>query len=129
MKDTMIPLGDRVIIKAPADGDTKSKKGKIILTESSTRGESTWGEVLLVGKGIYTQNGILIPMTVKKGDMVMYKKDMVGDTITIEGDDYIMFREHDLIMADCIAPNSMEYDTKSLLCDSMCARNTDTESI
>ena len=112
MKDTYQPLGDRVIIKAPEQGDTKSKKGKIILTASTTRGESTWGEVLKVGNGIRTQTGELIPMEVHVGDMVLFKKDMVGDKLTIDGVEYIMFREHDLIMVDNKRP---PFDAKKLI--------------
>jgi co-chaperonin GroES (HSP10) len=28
----------------------------------------------------------------------MYKKDMGGDSIKLNGEEYLMFREHDLIM-------------------------------
>ncbi len=115
MKDTYQPLGDRVIIKAPEQGDTTSKKGKIIIPDSTTRGESMWGEVLRVGQGIRTQTGDLIPTSVNVGDLVLYKKDMVGDKITIEEVEYIMFREHDLMMVDRQSP---PFDPKQLLYDS-----------
>ena len=106
------PLGDRIIIKAPEAGDVKSKKGNVIIIETATRGESTWGEVLLVGPGIYTQTGDLIPTSVNVGDLVLYKKDMVGDKITIDEKEYIMFREHDLMMVDRKSP---KFDPKQLL--------------
>lgn len=114
MKETIQPLGDRVIIKAPEGGETKAGKGKIILTAESTRGESTWGEVLLVGPGIYTQTGDLIPTSVKVGDLVLYKKEMVGDKITVDGAEYIMFREHDLMMVDRLGV-VLNINKKSLL--------------
>ena len=91
------PLGDRVIIKKP-EADLKSESGKIILQESTSRGKIVWGEVLAVGVGIYTQTGDLIPMSINVGDEVMYKQDMAGDPIKIDGEEYILFREIDLIM-------------------------------
>lgn len=100
ISETIKPLGDRVIIKAHQAGNTKAKQGRILVEETATRGESTWGEVLLVGNGVYSIDGKLIPMSVQKGDLVLYKKDMVGDKITIEDVEYIMFREQDLLMVD-----------------------------
>jgi chaperonin GroES len=62
------------------------------------RGQCVWGEVISVGEGIFTQTGDKIPMTVEVGDRVMYKKDMGGDVIKLNDEEYLMFREHDLIM-------------------------------
>jgi len=104
MKESIQPLGDRVIIKSPEEGETKSKRGKVLLHETATRGQVMWGEVFRVGPGIYTQTGDLIPTSVRVGDSVMYKKDMVGDKIKIEDEEYIMFREHDLLMVDSNTP-------------------------
>ena len=90
------PLGDRVLVKKE-NGEQKTSSG-IILQDSSTRGECVFGEVLSVGPGIYTQTGDRIPMSVKPGNMVMYKRDMAGEVIKLNGTEYLMFREHDLMM-------------------------------
>jgi co-chaperonin GroES (HSP10) len=37
-------------------------------------------------------------MSVGVGDSVMYKKDMGGDPIKLNGEEYLLFREHDLLM-------------------------------
>jgi chaperonin GroES len=96
MKNTAKPLGDRVLVK-PTQGEEKTKSG-IIMTESAMRGQSVWGDVISTGDGIFTQSGEKIPMSVSVGDKVMYKKDMGGDSIKLNGEEYLMFREHDLIM-------------------------------
>lgn len=90
------PLGDRVLVKA-VKGEEKTKSG-IIMTETSMRGQSVWGDVIAVGDGIFTQSGERIPMSVGVGDSVMYKKDMGGDPIKLNGGEYLLFREHDLLM-------------------------------
>lgn len=90
------PLGDRVLVKA-VKGEEKTKSG-IIMTETSMRGQSVWGDVIAVGDGIFTQSGERIPMSVGVGDSVMYKKDMGGDLIKLNGEEYLLFREHDLLM-------------------------------
>jgi chaperonin GroES len=96
MKNVAKPLGDRVLV-IPTQGEEKSKSG-IVMTETAMRGQAVWGEVVSVGDGIFTQTGERIPMTIEVGDKVMYKKDMTGDPIKLDGNQYLIFREHDLIM-------------------------------
>lgn len=89
------PLGDRVVIK-PQTKEEKSSGG-IILTDSVNRGEKVIGKVVAVGGGIFSQNGERIPMTVAIGDSVLYKKDMAGETLKLDGEDYLLFHEHELL--------------------------------
>jgi chaperonin GroES len=89
------PLGDRVVVK-PQKKEEKSAGG-ILLTDSVNRGEKVTGEVIAIGKGIFSQNGERIPMTVKIGDTVLYKKDMASDTLPLDGEDYLLFHEHELL--------------------------------
>lgn len=94
-----MPLGDRVLIKADPKTEQTTASG-IITNDSVKRGTTIFGEVIMVGPGVHTQSGTLIPMTIKKGDLVLYKKDMAGDPIKIDDEDYVLFREHDLLMVD-----------------------------
>jgi chaperonin GroES len=91
------PLGDKVLVKPQSKGDTTTKSG-IILTDSATRGEAVWAEVVAVGEGIFTQNGARLPLSVSVGDSVMYRKDMAGTPIKIEDEEYLLFSEHELLM-------------------------------
>lgn len=89
------PLGDRVLVEPIKEEETKSN---IILTNTIERGDAVSGKVVLAGPGVYTQNGELITTTVKVGDLVLYRKDMVGDKIEVNGGEYLLFREQDLLM-------------------------------
>jgi chaperonin GroES len=91
------PLGDRVLVRPTTKGDVKTQSG-IILTDSVTRGETVFGEVISVGAGIFTQTGERIPVTVNVGDNVMYKKDMSGVPIKLDNEEYLLFHEHELLM-------------------------------
>jgi chaperonin GroES len=91
------PLGDKVLIRPQSKGDTTTKSG-IILTDSATRGEAVWAEVVTVGEGIFTQNGVRLPLSVSVGDLVMYRKDMAGTPIKIDDVEYLLFSEHELLM-------------------------------
>ena len=91
------PLGDRVLVKPEQVGDKTTKSG-IIITDSASRGETVFGEVVSVGPGIFTQNGERIPISVEVGDKVMYRKDMVGTPIKLDEVNYLLFNEHELLM-------------------------------
>jgi len=89
------PLGDRVLVKAETT-ENKSKSG-LILTDSVQRGAKVQGKVVAVGGGVFSQSGQPIPMTVKVGDTILYKKDESSDKLKLEGEEYLLFREHEII--------------------------------
>ena len=72
------PLADRVIIEA-APAEEKTAGGIIIPDTAKEKPQR--GKVLAVGNGKKDE-----PMTVKKGDVVLYGK-YAGTEITIEGKD------------------------------------------
>lgn len=90
------PLGDRVLIEDNNSGE-KTSEGGLILTESTRKGAVVMGKVVAVGTGIFSQSGQTIPMTVKIGDTVMYKKDMGAEEVKIQGLPYLLFNEHQLM--------------------------------
>jgi chaperonin GroES len=87
------PLGDRVLVE-PAAAETKSKGGIII---PDTAGEKpTRGKVIAAGPGTRAEDGRLLPLGVKKGDMVVYGK-WSGTEVKIDGKDYVILRESDIL--------------------------------
>ena len=54
------------------------------------------GEVMAVGQGHMTPEGKLLPMTVKVGQKVVYKK-WGGNDIKVEGQDWILVEEKDIL--------------------------------
>jgi chaperonin GroES len=90
------PLGDRVLVKPIKKEESKTKSG-IIISESMTQNQKVNGEVIEIGTGIFSQNGDRIPMTVKRGDVVMYEKGQGTNEIKIDDEKYLLFNEHQLI--------------------------------
>lgn len=81
------PLADRVIIE-PAAAEEKTAGGIIIPDTAKEKPQK--GKVMAVGNGKKDE-----PMTVKKGDVVLYGK-YAGTEITIEGKDYLIMKESDI---------------------------------
>jgi len=82
------PLADRVIIEAAA-AEEKTAGGIIIPDTAKEKPQK--GTVVAVGPGTKDQ-----PMTVKEGDVVLYGK-YGGTDITIQGADYLIMRESDIV--------------------------------
>lgn len=82
------PLADRVVVK-PAPAESKTQSGLII--PDSAKEKPQKGEVLAVGAGKKDE-----PTELKVGDMVLYGK-YAGQEITIEGEEYLIMRESDVI--------------------------------
>ncbi|PQL93123.1 co-chaperone GroES [Apibacter adventoris] len=82
------PLADRVIIE-PAAAETKTASGIII--PDSAKEKPQEGTVVAVGTGKKDE-----PMTVKKGDKVLYGK-YAGTELKLNGKDYLIMRESDIL--------------------------------
>ena len=87
------PLGDRVLIK-PSEEKEKTKGG--IVLPDTAKEKPQEGEVVAVGEGRKTEEGKAVPLTVKVGDKVLYGK-YSGTEITVDGDEYLMMREEDIL--------------------------------
>jgi chaperonin GroES len=89
------PLGDRVLIK-PMVEEEKSKGG-IVLPDTISKEKPQVGEVLSVGPGGINKEGKLVPMTVKKGDNVVYAKYSGTDIKDDDDEDYLLLSEKDIL--------------------------------
>ena len=90
---TVKPLADRVLIK-PIESE-ETKRGGIIIPDTAKE-KPMQGEVKAIGSGRQTEDGKIIPMTVKKGDRILYGK-YSGTEISIDGEDMLIMRESDVL--------------------------------
>ncbi len=54
------------------------------------------GKVIAVGTGKKTDDGKIVPLSVKVGDIVLYGK-YSGTEITVDGEEYLIVREEDIL--------------------------------
>ncbi|ROL60115.1 co-chaperone GroES [Bacteroidetes/Chlorobi group bacterium MS-B_bin-24] len=88
----LAPLHDRVIIK-PSQPEEVTKGGIII--PDTAKEKPMQGEVVAVGPGKLTEDGKVIPLTVKVGDKVLYGK-YSGTEVEINGEQFLIMRESDI---------------------------------
>lgn len=87
------PLADRVVVKA---GEPMEKVKSGIIIPDTAKEKPQQGEVVAVGPGKTADSGQVIKMEVKVGDKVLYGK-YSGTEVTIDGDDYLIMRESDIL--------------------------------
>ncbi len=87
------PLHDRILVKRL--NEEEKTKGGIIIPDSAKE-KPAEGEVVSVGAGRRAEDGKLIALEVKKGDRILFGK-YSGTEIKIEGDDYLIMREDDVL--------------------------------
>jgi chaperonin GroES len=87
------PLQDRVIVKRIQE-EEKTKGGIIIPDTAKEKPQE--GKVIAVGKGKVSDEGKLTPLDVKVGDRILFGK-YSGSEIKMEGDEYLIMREDDIL--------------------------------
>ena len=85
------PLKDRVLVE-PHKAEVKTASGIIIPDSAQEKPQK--GTVIAVGEGKKDE-----PMTLKAGDVVMYGK-YGGTEINIDGKDYLIMREDDILLVE-----------------------------
>ena len=87
-KTKITPLADRVLVQ-PSAAETKTASGIIIPDTAQEKPQK--GSIVAVGKGTKEN-----PITVKKGDLVLYGK-YAGTELNYDGEDYLIMKESDIL--------------------------------
>ncbi|MDF1597446.1 MAG: co-chaperone GroES [Acidimicrobiia bacterium] len=88
------PLGDRVVVKAKEEDQTRTPSGLVI--PDTAKEKPQFGEVLAVGPGALNEDGDRMPMDVSVGDVVVYSK-FGGTEIKMDGTEYLILSSRDLL--------------------------------
>lgn len=88
------PLADYILIE-PIKEEEKTKAG-ILLPETAEKEKPEKGKVIAVGPGRMTDEGKLIPVSVKPGQKVLFKK-YGPDEIKVDDKEYLICKEEDIL--------------------------------
>jgi chaperonin GroES len=89
----IVPLDDRIVVH-PLEAEEKTAGGIVI--PDSAKEKPLKGKVIAVGEGRVADDGKRIPVSVKKGDVILYAK-YGGTEIKVEGKDLLILRETDVL--------------------------------
>ena len=93
MECPIIPLGDKIVILPQEEGE--QMYGNIIVPDAGGE-KPEIGEVLAVGPGRVSTNGVLIENKLRKGQTVMVPK-FGAQKVEIENETYIIAGESDIL--------------------------------
>jgi chaperonin GroES len=87
------PLADRVVVK-PLE-ESEQMRGGIYIPDTAKEKPSQ-GEIVAVGPGKLSDDGTRLELDVSVGDKVLYGK-YSGTDVTLDGDEYLILRESDIL--------------------------------
>lgn len=88
------PVGERVLVDVENLDETTTSTGIIVMNPNKNKSELS-GTVLAVGAGARTKDGVLIPMTLTVGNVIMFPKTALQE-VTINGKKYGVVKESDV---------------------------------
>lgn len=94
-KRTIIPLGDRVLVK-PLSADDKKTASGIIIPDTVSQEKPEQGTVVAVGAGRTNDEGKTVPVAVKVGDRIIFSK-YGPDEIKVDGEEYYILGESSIL--------------------------------
>jgi len=88
------PLSDHILIE-PVKQEEKTKAG-ILLPDTAEKENPEEGNVIAVGPGRKTDEGKIIPIDVKIGQKVLFKK-YAPDKFKVDDKEYLIAKEEDIL--------------------------------
>ena len=90
---TIRPLYDRIVVKRIEERET-TRTGIVI--PDSVKEKPQEGEVMAIGRGKRLDDGKMVALDVRVGDRILFAK-YSGNDITLDGIEYIVMREDDVL--------------------------------
>lgn len=88
------PLSDHILIE-PIKAEDKTSTG-IFLPQTSEKERPEQGMVIAVGDGKKTDDGKIVPVSVRTGDKVLFTKYGPSE-IKVDGKEYLIAKEDDIL--------------------------------
>jgi chaperonin GroES len=88
------PMNDYLLIEPIKEDEVT--KGGIVIPETAREERAIKGKVIAVGPGKLNEKGERIPLTIKEGQKVIFKK-YAPDEIKIDDKEYYFVREDDVL--------------------------------
>lgn len=88
------PLSNNIILEQLKEEE--KTKGGILLPQSAEKERPQQGKVVAVGPGKTNSQGKVIPMSIKKGDVVLFSKYGPHE-IKVDNKEYLVLKEEDIL--------------------------------
>ncbi|MBW1754400.1 MAG: co-chaperone GroES [Deltaproteobacteria bacterium] len=86
-------MNDRILVKRVEEKEVT--KGGIIIPDTAKE-KPAEGKIVAVGQGALNNDGVRVPLEVKKGDLILFGK-YGGQEINVEGEEYLIMSEQEVL--------------------------------
>lgn len=93
----IIPLGDRVLIQPLETRGEATTASGIILPGKDQNEKHERGTVIAIGPGRVGSDGKRVPMDVKEGDTVWFKRGYDAETIEVGDEEWVLTSESNVL--------------------------------
>ena len=91
------PVNDKIVVKPKTQEEEVTESG-ILLPDTVDTGKLMEGEVVSVGKGMYSANGTLIPVVVNVGETILYNKHaQTHEYKTTDGEELVIMSVNEVL--------------------------------
>lgn len=91
------PLYEKIVVKLKDKQEIESNAGIVISVDmSSSKNTVMKAEVVAVGEGRLLQDGTVVPLKVKVGDIIIYSK-IQGESYNDGNEDYTILSESNIL--------------------------------
>ena len=97
MIESMYPINDKIVVQPIEDEKEHVTDGGILLPDVASTGGLMKGKVLEVSPGMYSHSGEVIPMTVMRGQVVLYGKQNSGQEYKLNGNTVLIMSQNDVL--------------------------------
>jgi chaperonin GroES len=87
------PLHDRIVVRRLEEGEQNI--GGIIVPDTAKE-KPQRGRVIAVGSGTVKDGGTRVPLDVKAGDTILFRR-YTNPEIKLDGEDYLIMREDEVL--------------------------------
>ena len=91
------PVNDKIVVKPLKEKDEHITESGLILPDSVDSGGLFEGEIIAVGRGMYSASGTLIPVVVAVGDTILYGKHNGGQEYRLNGEDVLIMSQNEVL--------------------------------
>lgn len=89
----VVPLGDKLLVER-LEAEEKTEGG--IILPDTAKEKPKEGRVIAVGEGRVSDDGVRVPLQLKKGDRIIFSS-YAGNEIKIDGEEYLIMSEEDVL--------------------------------
>jgi chaperonin GroES len=89
----IVPIRDNIVVQKIED-EAKTKSGLVLPDDAKER--PTTGTVISVGPGKLNDDGVLLPMPVKEGDVILFPK-YAGHPAKIDSEEFLILEEKEVL--------------------------------